>query len=55
MMSRYFLPRRSFDLMDLACNYAGIFGFGMLATRIESRRLPRSGDSGTSDNRAPTE
>jgi len=33
-ISQHWLPARSFDLLDLAGDYAGIFCFGSLAKRI---------------------
>lgn len=33
-ISQHWLPARSFDLLDLAGDYAGIFCFGWLAKRI---------------------
>ncbi|MEM9887631.1 MAG: VanZ family protein [Bacteroidota bacterium] len=33
--SQIYIPRRTFDLGDLVCNYAGIFLIGSLAKRIE--------------------
>ena len=36
--SQIWLAHRSFDLWDLACNYAGILVFGLLTIWWESRR-----------------
>jgi VanZ family protein len=33
-MSQYFLPNRSFDLIDLAANYAGIIIFSLLSLAV---------------------
>ena len=43
--TQFWRPARTFDLLDLAANYAGIFCFGALARRVEAReqaRRPRS-------------
>ncbi len=32
--SQLFIARRNFELLDMACNYAGIFVFGNLAERF---------------------
>ncbi|MEM0994679.1 MAG: VanZ family protein [Bacteroidota bacterium] len=33
--SQIYIPRRTFDLVDLACNYASIFLIGGLAKRVD--------------------
>ncbi len=38
--SQIFVPHRTFDLGDLACNYAGILCFGWLAVRVSRRLWP---------------
>lgn len=39
--SQLWFPSRTFDLLDLTCDYAGILFFGWLARRVFS---PKSGD-----------
>ena len=35
--SQHFLAHRNFELVDMACNYAGIFVFGHLAERFNKK------------------
>ena len=37
--SQYYIPNRNFELMDMCCNYAGIFGMTHFFDKIKSLRL----------------
>lgn len=36
--SQIFIPHRNFEILDLVCNYAGIFTFGQLAKYYGSKK-----------------
>lgn len=38
-ISQYFLPNRSFDLIDLAANYAGIIIFSLLSLAVNCHQI----------------
>ncbi|MFT5912343.1 MAG: VanZ family protein [Paraglaciecola sp.] len=37
--SQYYIPNRNFEIMDMCCNYAGIFGMTQLFDIIKSSRF----------------